>query len=74
MKITQIVLNNQTYYIKDSITGYSSISYSPAITTGVTVGTLTIGENTYTVYAPQAQGGSGLNISVTGTDLSVTHT
>ena len=52
MNITKINVNGEEYYIQDTISGYTSFEWNPAITSGDVVGTMTFNGQTYTVYAP----------------------
>lgn len=73
MNITKINVNGEEYYIQDTISGYTSFEWNPAITSGDVVGTMTFNGQTYTVYAPTQSMSNTLNIAVSGTDLTITH-
>lgn len=62
MDITKINVNGQEYFIKDTISGYTSFEYVPVTTTGVEVGTMTFNGITYTLYTPEAQQTETLDI------------
>lgn len=73
MDITKINANGEEYYIQDTISGYTSFEWNPAITAGDVVGTMTFNGVTYTVYAPAQSMSNTLDIAVNDTDLAITH-
>lgn len=73
MNITKVNVNGEEYYIQDTISGYTSFEWNPAITNGDVVGTMTFNGQTYTVYAPTQSMSNTLNIAVNNTDLTITH-
>ena len=71
MNITKVNVAGQEYFIKDTISGYTSFEYVPATTTGVEVGTMTFNGITYTLYAPEAQQTETLDIYTDTNDTNL---
>lgn len=69
MNVTKVNVNGTEYYIKDTISGYTSFEASNLLATGTEVGKMTFNGTTYTLYAPTAQIDNTLDIQVVGTDL-----
>ena len=69
MNVTQVNINGTLYYIKDTISGYTSFEADNLLSSGTEVGTMTFNGITYTLYAPDQEGENPLNIAVRGTNL-----
>ena len=69
MNITKVNVNGTDYYIKDTISGYTSFEISNRLTTSTQIGVLTFNGVSYPLYAPDQTMSNTLNIYVTGTNL-----
>ena len=69
MNVTQVNINGTLYYIKDTISGYTSFEADNLLSSGTEVGTMTFNGITYTIYAPDQEEENPLNIAVRGTNL-----
>lgn len=69
MNVTQVNINGTLYYIKDTISGYTSFEADNLLSSGTEVGTMTFNGITYTLYAPDQEEENPLNIAVRDTNL-----
>lgn len=64
MNITKVNAGGVNYFIKDTISGYTSVEVGNLLQSGNEVGKITINGTTYTLYAPPASSEINLNVVV----------
>lgn len=70
--VNKIKIGNIEYDLIDTTSGYSQVSISDLLPTGIHIGTLILNNQSYEIYAPNTSGSAtGLDVSVGGTNLSL---
>lgn len=70
--LRQIVIDGVTYPLVDEITNFSDVRVSNTLSNGVLLGTLLIGDKSYSIYAPNDSSSSeGLEVDIVNTTLSL---
>lgn len=72
--INKIEVGGTQFDIQDVTSGYSKIQISNLLSSGIAIGTITLDNQTYIIYAPNSSGDQGgLDVQVSGTKLLLTN-
>lgn len=72
--IKKINIGGVLYDIQDVTSGYSKIEISNLLSSGIALGTITLNDQSYVIYAPNTSSASGgLDVNVGGTNLNLTN-
>ena len=72
--INKINVGGVEYDIQDVTSGYSKIAISNLLSSGIALGTITLNDQSYVIYAPNTSSASGgLDVNVGGTNLILTN-
>ena len=70
--ISKINVGGVNYDIQDITSGYSKVEISNLLSSGIALGTITLNDQSYIIYAPNTStAGGGLDVRVGGTNLNL---